>query len=59
MPALAEPLDIPMRTWANYEGGVVVPARIVLSFIDLTGASPGYLLRREGARYSSDSALRT
>jgi hypothetical protein len=34
-----------------------MPAQIVLAFIDLTGASPRYLLRCGGARYSSDSAL--
>jgi hypothetical protein len=36
--SLAEVLDIPARTWLNYERGVTVPAEILLAFIEITGA---------------------
>ncbi len=54
-PELARRLNLPARTWYNYETGVTVPAEILLAFIELTGASPNYLVSGEGARYASAS----
>ncbi|WP_197491179.1 helix-turn-helix transcriptional regulator [Planctomyces sp. SH-PL62] len=50
-PELARRLNLPARTWYNYETGVTVPAEVLLSFIQLTGTSPTYLVSGEGARY--------
>jgi len=51
-PELARRLDLPARTWYNYETGVTVPAEVLLAFIEQTGASPSYLLSGHGPRYS-------
>lgn len=50
-PELARRLNLPARTWYNYETGVTVPAEVLLSFIDQTGANPVWLLTGEGDRY--------
>ena len=50
-PELARRLNLPARTWYNYETGVTVPAEVLLGFIDETGANPTWLLTGEGARY--------
>jgi hypothetical protein len=50
-PELARRLNLPARTWYNYETGVTVPAEVLLSFIDQTGANPMWLLSGEGSRY--------
>ena len=50
-PELARRLNLPARTWYNYETGVTVPAEVLLSFIEQTGASPTWLLNGEGPRY--------
>ncbi len=50
-PELARRLNLPARTWYNYETGVTVPAEVLLSFIDQTGANPVWLLSGEGNRY--------
>jgi len=50
-PELARRLNLPARTWYNYETGVTVPAEVLLSFIDQTGANPVWLLSGEGSRY--------
>jgi len=52
-PELARRLNLPARTWYNYETGVTVPAEILLAFIDETGANPLYLLSGEGSKYRS------
>ncbi|WP_435020970.1 helix-turn-helix domain-containing protein [Tundrisphaera sp. TA3] len=49
-PELARRLNLPARTWYNYETGVTVPAEVLLSFIDQTGANPVWLLSGEGER---------
>jgi hypothetical protein len=54
---LAEDLDLPARTWLNYESGVVIPATVILRFIDLTGASPLWLLTGQGNRYATASRV--
>lgn len=50
-PELARRLHLPARTWYNYETGVTVPAEVLLSFIDQTGANPVWLLSGDGERY--------
>lgn len=50
-PELARRLNLPARTWYNYETGVTVPAEVLLSFIEQTGTNPAYLITGEGSRY--------
>ena len=50
-PELARRLNLPARTWYNYETGVTVPAEVLLGFIEQTGASPDWLLAGEGPKY--------
>ena len=50
-PELARRLNLPARTWYNYETGVTVPAEVLLGFIEQTGANPTWLLNGEGPRY--------
>src|SRR5579864_2618324 len=51
---LASKLNLPARTWYNYEAGVTVPGEVLLAFVVLTGVSPTWILRGEGPRYSAD-----
>ena len=57
-PELARRLNLPARTWYNYETGVTVPAEVLLAFIDQTGADPIWLLTGEGQhlRRENDAA---
>jgi hypothetical protein len=48
---LADALELPLRTWANYERGVMIPAQIILRLIDATGVSPSWLLTGRGPKY--------
>jgi hypothetical protein len=50
-PELARRLNLPARTWYNYETGVTVPAEVLLGFIEQTGANPTWLLTGEGPKY--------
>jgi hypothetical protein len=50
-PELARVLDLPARTWYNYETGVTVPAEVLLGFIEHTGANPVWLLTGDGPKY--------
>jgi hypothetical protein len=50
-PELARRLDVPVRTWYNYELGVTLPAEVLLRLIELTRVSPDWLLRGEGERW--------
>jgi hypothetical protein len=50
-PELARRLNLPARTWYNYETGVTVPAEVLLGFIEQTGVNPLWLLNGEGPRY--------
>jgi transcriptional regulator with XRE-family HTH domain len=50
-PELARRLNLPARTWYNYETGVTVPAEVLLMFIEQTGVNPLWLLTGRGPRY--------
>lgn len=50
-PVLAEALQLPFRTWANYEAGTTIPAQVILQFIEVTRADPHWLLTGEGRAY--------
>lgn len=50
-PELARRLDLPARTWYNYETGVTVPAEVMLNFIHQTSVNPVWLLTGEGQIY--------
>ena len=54
--SLAEALRLPVRTWENYEAGVVMPATLLLGFIEITGADPHWLLTGAGERYRLHAA---
>ena len=45
-PELARRLNLPARTWYNYETGVTVPAEVLLSFIEQTSANPDVVAER-------------
>jgi hypothetical protein len=49
---LSERLNVPARTWMNYEAGVVVPAEVVLRLITLADVNPYWLLTGEGQKYA-------
>ncbi len=55
-PELARQLEIPNRTWYNYEIGVTVPAEILLRFLEVTAVEPHWLLHGEGAKFRAKSA---
>jgi hypothetical protein len=42
---LSRRLGVPERTWRNYEGGVTMPADVVLRFMVLTGVTACELLQ--------------
>ena len=48
---LADALDLPLRTWANYERGVVIPAVVILKLIEVTRVNPCWLLTGRGPKY--------
>src|SRR5580693_664256 len=50
-PEMARRLGIPVRTWYNYEGGVTVPAEVVLKIIELTAVEAGWLLHGEEPKF--------
>ncbi len=50
-PEMARRLAIPVRTWYNYEGGVTVPAEVVLKIIELTSVEPAWLLHGKGPKF--------
>ncbi len=57
-PELAEALGLSAETWANYECGVVIPAPVILGFIELTGADPHWLFTGQGERYTTTGEAR-
>src|SRR5262249_25494137 len=42
--SLADALELPAETWVNYERGVIIPAQVILAFIEITDADPHWLL---------------
>ena len=50
-PILAESLQLPFRTWHNYEAGCTIPAPTILRFIEVTEANPHWLLTGEGEKF--------
>jgi hypothetical protein len=52
-PMLAEALNVPFRTWHDYERGGTIPADSILRFIEVTQADPRWLLTGEGDKYLS------
>jgi hypothetical protein len=44
-------LELPCRTWANFERGEAIPCDILLQFLELTGVSPVWLLHGFGKRF--------
>jgi hypothetical protein len=52
-PMLADALQLPSRTWANYESGITIPGPVLLRFIVLTGACPRWLLTGDPPEYAS------
>ena len=50
-PEMARRLNIPVRTWYNYEGGVTVPAEVMLKIIELTSVEPMWLLHGKGPKF--------
>jgi hypothetical protein len=53
--ALARTLKIPVKTWMNYEQGVMMPAQILLQFLSVVGVDPTWLLTGEGERLMGPS----
>ncbi len=60
IPELVASLNIPARTWENYESGVTIPDLILLRFVCLRQSDPAWLLTGEGEpfRPSRDAAGR-
>lgn len=56
-PLLAESLKIPFRTWHNYEAGCTIPAQTILRFIEVTNASPRWLLSGTGDKFIDRSGF--
>ncbi len=54
-PLLAESLQLPFRTWHNYESGCTIPATTILRFIEVTGANPQWLLTGEGEKFRTNA----
>ncbi len=48
---MARRLGLPIRTWYNYEGGVTVPAEVLLRFVELTAVEPLWLLHGKGSKF--------
>jgi hypothetical protein len=51
---VARALEVPSRTWYNYERGVTVPAEVLLRFIALTRVEPQWLLDGQGEKYRGE-----
>jgi hypothetical protein len=51
-PVLAAALHLPARTWRSYEAGANIPARVLLRFSEISGASLLWLLTGEGGRFA-------
>ncbi|GAC1300888.1 MAG: hypothetical protein NVSMB14_11070 [Isosphaeraceae bacterium] len=58
-PEMSRRLNLPVRTWYNYEAGVTVPAEVLLRFVELTGVEPLWLAKGKGPRFRSESRAAT
>jgi len=47
---LARALRIPAQTWLNYERGIIMPAEVLLDFLEVTGVDPDWLRTGKGER---------
>ncbi|MGO9465426.1 MAG: helix-turn-helix domain-containing protein [Isosphaeraceae bacterium] len=56
---LARRLGVPARTWSNYEGGVTVPALVVLKIITLLSVEAEWLLSGQGPKFRHARGGRT
>lgn len=56
-PELARRLNLPVRTWYNYESGVTIPGEILLKFVELTSVEPMWLLHGQGPRFRTPPPL--
>lgn len=52
---MARRLNLPIRTWYNYESGVTVPAEVMLKFVELTAVEPQWLLSGKGPKFRTPS----
>ncbi len=48
---LSQAMNIASRTWEHFENGVMIPAWILLQFIEITRVEPHWLLTGKGERY--------
>jgi hypothetical protein len=58
-PLLAEELGLAVCTWLDYESGALMPATVILGFIEITGVDPRWLLTGEGDAMRHPPAMRT
>ena len=49
LPAMADALGLPARTWENYKDGVTIPGESLLAFLALTSARPEWAADGPGA----------
>jgi len=52
----AREIDVPTRSWCSYESGVMVPAEVLLRFVELTLVEPSWLLHGRGPRHRTAAA---
>ena len=50
-PSLARHLGLPFRTWLEFESGRVIPAVVILRFVQVTHAHPLWLRTGLGEKY--------
>jgi hypothetical protein len=54
-PLLARTLRVSHRAWMDYEAGSMIPAQVLLRFIEATSANPHWLLTGEGDKLLDQS----
>lgn len=54
---MARRLNLPIRTWYNYESGVTIPAEVMLRFVELTSVEPLWLLHGKGPKFRANTAV--
>ena len=53
---VSQAMNVAPRTWDHFENGVMIPACIILQFIELTGVEPRWLLTGDGDRFRIPTA---